>query len=200
MTQLNETRTKRTSTSPTRSGPSTSHHATDSPQTKKKHSIVPAQHSLSSSHQSKDSPVPKKKLSKRTVKEQNTLNRLGWRSKPSKVEPPPRKELYTVEFRLSEVITKKARVDLCYHLQDSMDSHVVVFEPLSKRVLNKCCELCERQRKQSRAESCPPMAVSTSSVSLPKLQRLRSRSVHTVMYNKPKEELHLPPIVKPYEL
>ena len=125
-----------------------------------------------------------------------------WRSKPAKIEPAPPKEIYTFEFSLSEAITTHTRSTLCHHLQDSMTSHVIEFEPLSKRVLNTCCELCDGTEGRGRAESCPPTTFPASKPRLmfPKLERLRSRSIDIgVLSNKPKEILRLPPIASPWK-
>jgi hypothetical protein len=141
------------------------------------------------------------KSDKQTDKQMEESRRM-WRPNPSKEIPTLPNELYTFEFSLSEAITPASRSALCHHLQDSIESHVLEFEPLTGRILNTCCALCERSGGRGRAESCPPTSFPASQprLVLPKLERLRSRSVDIgVLSNKPKEFLRLPPIASPWK-
>ena len=96
--------------------------------------------------------------SKNKQKADSEKKKIAWRPRPKKVEPPTQKPLFHVQFRYSEVveeITQEREQKFCPHVKDSLNTHIVVFDPVCGKMMNPSCSRCSLI--PGRAGSCPPL-------------------------------------------
>ena len=141
-------------------------------------------------------------ISRKKMAEKDTIK---WRSKPSQAPEKPTRQMFNFQFRLSHVMEGEAPGTFCHHLRDSLDSHVVEFDPQTRSIKNPNCKAC---MDILRADSCAGYLqdnnLAKGGVRLPPLQRQRSQSVVDVAYERKMREKRrservggfLPPILR----